>query len=87
MAERAVRRIKGGRLLQYCSNPAWTKRGGLIPWNVTVICKSVEEFLSSGTTPYERRFGEPFSGPIIPCGWIEYHPLSAEDQSKLHQVW
>ena len=27
-------------LLQYCCNPAWMKRGGLIPWNVTVICET-----------------------------------------------
>ena len=37
-------------------------------------------------THYERRRGEPFSGPIIPFGsMIRYHPISAKDQSRLHQ--
>ena len=37
-------------------------------------------------TPYERRLGEPFKGPIVPCGaMVEYHPFSLQDQSRLHQ--
>ena len=37
-------------------------------------------------TPYERRFGGPFKGPVIPFGLIvEYHPISAKDLSRLHQ--
>ena len=37
-------------------------------------------------TPYERRFGEPFKGPIIPFGaMVEHHPISARDQSGIHQ--
>ena len=36
--------------------------------------------------PYERRFEEPFKGPTIPSGaMVEYHPISAPDQSRLHQ--
>ena len=39
-----------------------------------------------GKTPYERRFGEPLQGPIIPCGaMVEYRPISTRDQSRLHQ--
>ena len=35
--------------------------------------------------PYERRFGEQFSGPIFPFGSsIEYHPISLKDKAKLH---
>ena len=31
-------------------------------------------------------FGEPFKGPIIPFGsLVEYHPVSAKDQSRIHQ--
>ena len=42
--------------------------------------------LSDGKTPCERRFGMPFNGPIIPFGAIvEYHTISAKDQSGLHQ--
>ena len=39
-----------------------------------------------GRRPYERRFGQPFKGPIIPFGsLVEYHPITAKDQSKIHQ--
>ena len=38
-------------------------------------------------TPHERRFGEPFKGPIIPFGaMVEYHPSSPKDQAKIHQL-
>ena len=31
-------------------------------------------------------FGEPFKGPIIPFGsLVEFHPISAKDQSRIHQ--
>ena len=30
--------------------------------------------------------GMPFDGPVIPFGaMVEYHPISAKDQSRLHQ--
>ena len=39
-----------------------------------------------GKTPYERRFGAPFKGPIIPFGsLVEYYPITAKDQSRIHQ--
>ena len=35
---------------------------------------------------FERRFGEPFEGPVIPFGAkAEYCPISAPDQSRPHQ--
>ena len=35
---------------------------------------NTQDLLSDGKTPYERRFGEPLKGPIIPFGWmVEYH--------------
>ena len=37
-------------------------------------------------TPCERRFGKPFKGPIIPFGsLVEYYPISAKDQSRIHR--
>ena len=34
----------------------------------------------------KRRFGMPFDGPVIPIGaMVDYHPISAKDQSRLHQ--
>ena len=44
------------------------------------------DLLSDGKTSYERRFGEPFKGPIFPFGsLVEYHPFSAKDLSRIHQ--
>ena len=60
------------------------KIGGQILWNVTPICETSQ--ISDGKTPYERRFGQPFNGPIIPFGsLVEYHPITATDQSRIHQ--
>ena len=54
--------------------------------NVTPICETSQIYLSDGKTPYERRFGQPFKGPIVPFGsLVEYHPLTAKDQSRIHQ--
>ena len=46
--------------------------------------RNVQDLQADGKTPYDRRFGEPPKGPVIPCN--EYHPISAKDQSKLHNV-
>ena len=62
------------------------KNGGLIPWNVTAICENAQDFLTDGKTLYERRCIEPFKGPFIPFGaMVEYHLISAEDLSRLHE--
>ena len=46
------------------------KAGGQILWNATPI----------------RCFGQPFTAPIIPFGsLVEYHPITAKDQSRIHQ--
>ena len=48
--------------------------------------RNVQDLLADGKTPYERRFGEPFKGPIIQfAAMVEYHPISIRDQSRLHQ--
>ena len=42
--------------------------------------------LDDGKSPYGRRFGMPFNGPITPFGaMVEYHPISAKDISRQHQ--
>ena len=47
--------------------------------------RNIEDLLSDGKTPYERRFGMPFNGLVIPFGaMVEYHPISAKDQSRLN---
>ena len=85
IAERAVRRVKEGTsavLLQLGLNENW--------WADSMEChtylRNVTDLLSDGKTPYERRFGQPFEGPTIPFGsLVEYHPITAKDQSRIHQ--
>ena len=67
-----------------------TIRIGWKVWAYSMECycylRNIQDFLADGETPHERWFGEPFKGPIIPFGaMVEYHPISARDQSRLHQ--
>ena len=85
IAERAVRRVKEGTsavLLQSGLNESW--------WADSMECytylRNVTDLLSDGKTPCERRFGQPFKGPIIPFGsLVEYHPTTAKDWTRIHQ--
>ena len=59
-------------------------------WAHSVECycylRIIQDLLSDGKTPYERRFGMPFDGPVIPFGaTVECHPISAKDISRLPQ--
>ena len=81
-----MRRVKEGTsavLLQSGLNENW--------WADSMECytylRNVTDLLSDGKTPCERRFGQPFKGPIIPFGsLVEYHhPFTAKDQSRIHQ--
>ena len=86
IAERAVRRVKEGTsaiLLQSGLDEKW--------WADHMEChcyqRSIQDLLSDGKTPCERCFEEPICGPIIPFGsMVEYHPISAKDQARLHQL-
>ena len=50
--------------------------------------RNVTDLLSDGKTPYERRFGKPFEGPIIPFGsLVEYHPINAKDSVSNPSIW
>ena len=85
IAERAVCRVKEGTspvLLQSGLGENW--------WADSVECytnlRNIQHLLSVGKTPYERRFGKPFKGLIIPFGsLVEYYPISAKDQSRIRQ--
>ena len=80
-----MRRVKEGTsavLLQSGLNESW--------WEDSMECytylRNVTDLLSDGKTPYERRFGQPFQGPIIPFGLlVGYCPITAKDQSRIHQ--
>ena len=85
IAERAVRRVKEGTsavLLQSGLGEKWRA-------DSTECCTylgNIQDLLSDGKTPYERRVGEPFKGPIIPfVSLVENYPISAKDQSRIHQ--
>jgi len=48
--------------------------------------RNIVDALKDGKTPYERRFGEPFNGPIIPFGAkLSYKPITSSDKKRLHQ--
>ena len=67
IAERAVRRVKEGTSAVLLQSGLNVKR-----WADSMECctylRNVTDLLSDGKTPYERRFGQPFKGPIIPFG-------------------
>ena len=85
IAARAVRREKEGTsavLLQSGLNESW--------WADSMECytylRNIQDLLSEWKTPYERRCGQPFKGPIIPFGsLVEYLAITAKDQSRIHQ--
>ena len=48
--------------------------------------RNIQDLLSDGKTPYERRVGMPLDGAAIRCGaMVEYHHISAKDILRLHQ--
>ena len=87
IAEKAVRRIKEGTsavLLQSGLDEKW--------WADSTECysylRNIQDLFSAGKTPYEKRSGEPFKGAVVPFGsLVETHPISAKDQSRLHQFF
>ena len=82
---RAVRRVEEGtsaELLQLGLDDNWCANS----MECFTYLRNIQDFLSDEKTPRERRFGTPLNGPIIPSGAVvEYHPISAKDQSGLHQ--
>ena len=85
IAEKAVHRVKEGTsvvLLQSGLGDEW--------WSESLECytylRNIQDLLSDGKTPCKWRFGMPFDRPVIPFGaMVECHPISAKDQSRLHQ--
>ena len=56
------------------------KVGGQILLECHTYLRNIQDSLSDGKTPYERRFVQPVKGPII-----EYYSITAKDQSRIHQ--
>ena len=50
------------------------------------LLRYIQDLLLDGKTLYERRFGVPFNGPVIPSGaMVENHLISAKDLSRPNQ--
>ena len=85
IAERAVRRVKEGTsavLLQSGLNENWEADS----MECFSYLRNIQDLLSYGKTPYERRFGKPLKGLINPFGsLVKYYTISAKDQSRIHQ--
>ena len=84
IAEKTVRRVKEGTsavLWQSSLDENW--------WADSMECytcqRNIQDLLSDGKTPYERRFGQPCKGPIPFGSLVEYYPITAKDQSRIHQ--
>ena len=61
------------------------RNGGKFPWKGILICGTFKISCLMGRL-HERRFGEPCKGPIIAFGsLVEYCPISAKGQSRIHQ--
>ena len=72
-AERAVRRVKEGTSAVLLQSGLGNER-----WADSMECccylRKIQALLSDGKSPYERRFGMPFDGSVIPFGaMVEYH--------------
>ena len=62
------------------------KVGGQILWNVTPFCETSQIYYLTRRRPMKDVLGNHFKGPIIPLGsLVEYHPITAKDQSRIHQ--
>ena len=81
IAERAVRRVKEGTsavLLQSGLDEKWWAA-----MECYTYLRNVQDLLSDGKTPCERRCGKPIKGPIIPFGsLVEYLPYFCERPVK-----
>ena len=85
VAERAVRRVKEGTSA-VLSHSGLDKKWWADSMECYCYLRHIQDLLSDGKTPFERRFGTPFNGPVIPFGAMaEYHPISAKDISRVHQ--
>ena len=86
VAERAVRRVKEGTACTL------TQSGFLdVWWAEAMACycflRNVVDVLACGRTPWHKRFGRPFKGPIIPFGAeVQYKPITAKDKDRLHAM-
>ena len=71
--------------LLYGCNQVWMKVGGQIPWNAILIAKRQRSIIWWEDASW-KTFRATFKGPTIPFGsLVEYHPITAKDQFRIHQ--
>ena len=62
------------------------RNGGQIPWNAFPICGTFRISCLMGRHHMKDALENFLQGPIIPFGsLVEYYPISAKDQSRIHQ--
>ena len=80
IVERAVCRIQEGKSAVLLQSGLYEKL-----WADSMECFCC---LRVGKTPYGRRFGVPFNGPVILLGaMLEYHLISAKVQKSCQVLW
>ena len=85
IAERAMRRVKEGTsavLLQSGLNESWCADF----MECYTYLRNVQNLLSDGKTPKERRLEQPFKVPLFHLvHWLSITLLTAKDPSRIHQ--
>ena len=72
--------------LLYCCNQVWMRNGGQIPRNVTAICEMFKISCMMGRHPMKGGSECPSTDHWYRLEQLSnYHPVSAKDQSRLHQ--
>ena len=62
------------------------KNGGLVLWSATAICEVFMISWQTGKLLVKGDLENQFEGLVLPFGaMVEYHPIAAKDQSRLHQ--
>ena len=62
------------------------KVGGQILWNVTPICETSQNYYLMGRRPMKDVLGNHLKDLFfLLVHLVEYHPVTAKDQSRIHQ--
>ena len=84
VAERAVRRVKEGTS---CAIVQSGIMENMWHYAMETFCflRNVVDKVDEDKTPYEKRWNEKFTGPIIPFGAeVQYKPIAPKDSAQLH---
>ena len=76
---------KKGHLRCCCNQTGQRMVGG---FHGRLLLSANQDLWSDGKTPYGRRFGIPFNGPVIPFGpMVQYHPVFCERPIEITSIW